>query len=301
MSVANIKVKPQYVYFGEDTPQVQEIICVADVSSSLNNKYFTFTDSAGAKHYAWFNVAAAGVAPAPAGGWTAHAVAISANATASAVASALQAVLTAVTGFDATVDDYTVTLTHTADGYAEPARDIDTGFAFEVTTWGMEEAEAGCLDGDIEVSGFTQQKLEITCHHSGSTVLDERITGYDKLQVSLVLKETTKAKLKDVFVKMGMGSFTPIGSDKDEVFGYGPTLVGQANPKFKVRFHAVGVDASNMADDFNFWQCEMSIDTLNFSGENVSQIPATLTVYPDDSKPAGIQFFMIGDAAKAGY
>lgn len=301
MSVSNIKIKPQYVYLGSAVAQVQEIICVADVSSSLQNKYFTFMDTAGAKHGVWFNVGGAGVNPAPAGGWTMQAVAISANATATAVASALQAVLTATSGFDASVDDYTVTLTATATGYAQPARDVNTGFAFEVTTWGDTETEAGCLDGDIEVSGFTQQKLEITCHHSGSTVLDERITGYDKLEISLVLKETTKAKLLAAFAKLGMGSFTPIGADKDEVFGYGPALVGSNNPKFEVRFHAVGVDSSNKADDWNFWKCEMQIDTLNFSGENVSTIPATLTVYPDDTKPVGIQFFMIGDAAKAGY
>jgi hypothetical protein len=301
MSVSNVKVKPQYVYFGESQFQVEEIICVADVSSSLNNKYFVFHDSAGAKHYAWFDVGSAGADPAPAGSWTAHEVNISANATASAVASALQAVLTAVTGFDASVDDYTVTLTHTADGYSQPARDINTGFAFEVVTWGMEEEEVGCLDGDIEISGFTQQKLEITCHHSGSTVLDERITGYDKLEVALVLKETSKDKIKGVLTKLGMGSFTPVGSDKDEVFGYGPANVGSANPKFLVRFHAVGTDASNKAEDWNFWKCELQLDTLNFSGENVSTIPATLTVYPDDTKPVGIQFFMIGDAAKAGY
>lgn len=301
MSVNNIKVKPQYVYFGENMPQVEEIICVADVASSLNNKYFTFQDPAGAKHYAWFNVAAAGVAPAPAGGWVAHSVAISVNATATAVASALATVLTAVTGFDATASDYTVTLTNTANGYAQPCNNINTGFAFSVLTIGMLEAEAGCLDGDIEVSGFTQQKLEITCHHSGSTVLDERITGYDKLEIGLSLKETTKDKLKEVFIKLGMGSFTPVGADKAEVFGYGVTRVGRSNPKFKVRFHEVGVDSSNKDGDWTFWSCELGLDTLNFSGENVSTIPAKLTVYPDSTKPAGIQFFMVGDAAKAGY
>jgi hypothetical protein len=301
MSVNNIKVKPQYVYFGADTAQIEEIICVADVSSSLNNKYFTFQTSAGVKHYAWFNVGGTGVNPAPAGGWTANVVAITANSSATAVASALAAVLTAVTGFDATASGFTVTLTHTATGYAQPCDDINTGFAFSVLTIGDSEAEAGCLDGDIEVSGFTQQKLPISCHHAGSTVLDERITGYDKLEISLTLKETTKAKLKEVFIKLGMGSFTPIGTDKEEIVGYGVTRVGRGNPKFKVRFHEVGVDNSNKSNDWTFWSCELGLDTLNFSGENVSTIPATLTVYPDSTKPAGIQFFMIGDAAKAGY
>lgn len=301
MSVANIFIKPQYVYLGANTAQVDSIVCVADVASSLNNKYFTFLDSAGAKHYAWFNVAAAGADPAPAGGWTAHVVAISANATATAVATALNAVLTAVTGFDSTVSGYTVTLTHTATGYAQPCKDVNSGFAFEIVTWGDTETEAGCLDGDIEVSGFGQQKQEITCHHSGTTVLDERITGYDKLEVAVTFKETDKASLKRYFAKLGMGSFTPVGSDKEEVFGYGPTNVGGANPKFKVRFHDYGTDSANKTNDYNFWLCEMQLDALNFSGENVSMVPAKLTVYPDSTKPAGIQFFMIGDATKAGY
>lgn len=301
MSVANVKVKPQKVYFGKDTYQVQEIICVADVASSLQNKYFVFHDEAGAKRYAWFNVGGAGVDPAPAGSWTGHAVAITANSSATAVATALAGVLTAVTGFDATASGFSVSLVATVYGYAQPARDINTGFSFEVTTWGDEASEVGCIEGDIEISGFTQQKLEITCHQSGSTVLDERITGYDKLEIGLVLQETSKAKLKEAFVRLGMGSFTPVGADKEEVFGYGPANVGGANPKFYVRFHAVDADVSNKAEDYNFWKCEMQIDTLNFSGENVSTIPATLTVYPDDTKPAGIQFFMIGDAVKAGY
>ncbi len=123
MSIQNISVRPHLVYLGSDIAQVQSITCVADVTSSLQNKYFLFHDSAGAKHYAWFNVATLGVDPAPAGGWTGHAVAISANDSASAVATALAAVLTAVTGFDATVSGYTVTLTHTAIGYAQPAID----------------------------------------------------------------------------------------------------------------------------------------------------------------------------------
>lgn len=301
MSVSNVEIKPQYVYFGKDTAQVEEIICVADVSSSLNNKYFVFKTAAGVGHYIWLNIGSAGVDPAPAGSWTGHEVTASANASASAIASAIAAVAGAVTGFDAVASGYTVTLTHTANGYAEPARDINTGFAFEVLTQGMLEYEVGCIQGDIEVSGFTQQKKEITCHHSGTTVLDERITGYDKLEIGLTLQETDKASLEKVFRLLGMPVFTPIGADKDSVFGYGPQNVGGANPRFKVRFHKVGVDASNMSEDYNFWTCELGLDTLNFSGENESVVPVTMTVYPDSSKPTGIQFFMIGDAAKAGY
>ena len=81
MGVANIRVEPMIATYGEDTAQVETITTVADVASSLQNKYFFLSTSAGVKHYFWFNVATLGTDPAPAGA-TGHAVALSANDTA---------------------------------------------------------------------------------------------------------------------------------------------------------------------------------------------------------------------------
>jgi Cu/Ag efflux protein CusF len=300
MSIENVKINPMYVYLGKDQAQIEKITCNPDVAGSLGGKYFVFSTSAGVKHYAWFNTGSS-VDPAPAGGWTGHSVTISSGSTASQVASALQAVLDVVTGFDASVSGYVVTLTHTATGFAEQARDVDTGFAFKVTQLGMSEQSAGCIQGDIEISGFEQNKVEITCHASGTTVKDERISGYGKPQITMTFQETDKASLQNIFVMYGMPVFTPIGSDKSAVFGYGPANVGGSNPKIPVRLHPVALDSSDKSEDWNIWTAELGLDTLNFSGENVSTVPATFTIYPDSNKPAGIQFFMVGDAAKAGY
>lgn len=304
MSLANVDLRPQKVYFGSDLAQVQSIKCVADVSSSLQNKYFLFHDAAGAKRYAWFNVATLGTDPAPLGGWTGHAVAISSNDSASAVATALAAVLTAVTGFDATASGSTVTLTHTAIGYAQPAIDsvaAPTTFAFKVTTLGQTVVEATCLKGDITLEGLAQQKIEITCHVTGTTVQDEKITGYDKPVLNMTFQETDKASLQKLMVMYGMPVFTPVGVDKEAIFGYGPANVGSSNPKIKVRLHDANEDDSNKSSDYNFWACELGLESFNFSGENLSEIPATFTIYPDNTKPKGIQFWMQGDAEKAGY
>lgn len=304
MSIENVKVRPMYVYIGKDTAQIQTIKCVADVSSSLQNKYFLFHDSAGVKRYAWFNVATLGTDPAPAGGWTGHAVAISSNDTASAVATALAAVLTAVSGFDAAASGAVVTLTATAIGYAQPAIDsvaAPTGFAFKVTTLGQTKLSAGCIQGDIEMSGFAQSKVEITCHHTGTTIQDERISGYEKPVLAFTLQETDKASLQKIMVYYGMPVFTPVGADKEAVFGYGPANVGSSNPKVLINMHPVELDSSDKSEDWNVWTAELSLDTFNFSGESVSVFPATFNIFPDTTKPKGIQFFMIGDAAKAGY
>lgn len=296
--IENVASRPQYVYIGADVAQVETITCLA--GTSLGGKYFVFQTSAGVKHYAWFNTGSS-TDPAPAGGWTENEVAILVGDSASQVATKLAAVLTAVSGFDATASGTVVTLTHTAFGYAQPARDIDTGFAFKVTTLGQTEVSAGCIQGDIEMSGFEQQKIEITCHASGTTVKDERITGYSKPELSMTFQETDKESLKKILVMYGMGSFTPVGSDKEEVFGYGPANVGGSNPKVKIRLHPVDKDASDKSSDWNVWKAELGLDTFNFSGENLSVIPATFSVYPDETKPKTIQFFMIGDATKAGY
>jgi hypothetical protein len=273
---------------------------VPDVSGSLGAKYFLFMDAAGAKHYAWLDTGSS-VDPAPAGGWTGHAVVISSNATASAVATALAAVLTAVTGFDATASGYVVTLTHTAAGYAQPAYDANSGFGFKVLTLGSSEVDAGCIQGDIEIGGFEQTKVEITCHESGTTVRNELISGYSKPTVSFTLQESDKASLKRLFVMLGMNTFTPVGADKEEIFGYGPQRVGGQNPKVKLSLHPVALDASDKSEDWTFWSAEIGLDTFTFSGESVSTVPATFNIYPDEAKPKAIQFFMIGDAAKAGY
>ena len=298
MAIQNIAVRPMLVTIGKDTPQVQTITCIP--GTTLSAKYFLFHDATGAKHYAWFDTGAS-VDPAPAGGWTAHEVTITAADSATAVATALAAVLTAITGFDAVASGSVVTLTHTAPGYAQPARDVNSTFSFKVTTLGQTAKSAGCIKGDIEISGFEQTKIEITCHASGTTIKDERITGYSKPELSLVLQETDKQSLQDILVMYGMPVFTPVGADKEAVFGYGVANIGGSNPKVLINLHPVELDATDKSQDWNIWTAELGLDTFTFSGESTSEIPATFSIYPDESKPKGIQFFMIGDAAKAGY
>lgn len=304
MAIQNVKIRPQYVYIGKDTAQVQLITVVP--GAGLSGKYFLFHDSAGAKHYAWFNTGAS-VDPAPAGGWTGHAVVITAGDTATEVAVALSAVLGAVAGFDSTSSIAVVTLTHTVIGYAMPARNPDedsvdsAGFAYLVSVLGQTKTSAGCIDGDIEVSGFAQDVEEIKCHASGSTVKGEIIKGYSKPEMKFTLQETDNDSLKKALVLAGMPVYLPIGADQVPVFGYGPANVGGSNPQVQIELHPVEKDAADKSEDTTFWKCQASLDTLNWSGENRSLIPVSFSIYPDDLKPKGIQYFMRGDAVLAGY
>jgi hypothetical protein len=300
MAIENVKIRPMYVYLGENTYQVQKISCKADVAGSLGAKYFLFHDAAGAKHYAWFNTGAS-VDPAPAGGWTGHEVAISSGDSASAVATALAAILTAVTGFDATASGAQVTLTHTAYGYSQPARDPNsaakTGFDFVVTALGAVEVSAGCIQGDIELSGFEPQVQEITCHATGTTPKAELITGYASPELTMTFQETDKETMKKAFVMAGQYSFTPVGADGEESIGYGLNNLGEQIATTYIKMVPVNPDLSTASETWHVWKAKAQLDTITFSGENIAALPLTFKLYPDESKAInGLgQFFMIGN------
>lgn len=305
MAAENVRINPQYVYIGKDTMQEQQITCKADVSGSLGAKYFLFHDSAGAKHYAWFDTGSS-VDPAPVGSWTGHQVIISSGDSAASVATDLAAILGAISGFDATASGSVVTLTHTVAGYAMPARDTfitlkKTGFSFKVTVLGQSKVSAGCIDGEIEISGMKKEIEEIKCHASGSTPIAEIIKGYSKPEIKFTLQETTKENYKKVLVLAGAKSFVNEGADQAEVFGWGSSNIGGSNPQVQVEFHPVALDSTDKTEDITFWKAQIELDKFDFSGEKKSTIPVSFSVYPDSAKPKEINMFMFGDAVAAGF
>lgn len=294
----NVKLEPMDVYLGVDQVQIQSIVCVGDTASAtLNNKYAFFYDSAGAKHYFWFNVAAGGTDPAIAG-YTAHPVAISALASASAVATALQAVLTAVTGFDASVSGYTVTLTATATGYATLAHDAQatagkTGFAFNLIQVGDTFEKVGIIDGDISVSNFGASYVDITTHQTGSDVLGQIKSGSGNPELSFSLKEVTTAKYEKV-IRYSGGSYLPVGG-ANKLVGAGSYGKFQAPQLARVVLHPVRLDLADKTNDYAFWKCTIALSDITFSGENIVTLPVTVKAFQDCDKPAAINIWSYGD------
>lgn len=210
----NIKIEPADVSFS-----IEEEWCVdtvADVSSSLQNKYFKLGKAGQTtfSHYAWFNVGGAGVDPAPAG-LTEIEVAISANATASAVATALQTAVDAIADFQATVSGSHVTITNVAVGVSAGLLDsvAPTGFTFTQSQQGG-DLDLGLLDGDIEVS-MEEKTLEVTAHQTGTSLIAELRQGVSAT-VKMVLKESDTARYKEIFSVAG-GTYTPMSGT--ELFG----------------------------------------------------------------------------------
>lgn len=118
-------------------PEITEIECVADVATSLNDTYITFSSTA-VDYYAWFNVDAGGTDPEVAD-MTGVEVAISEDDSADAVAAALAAAIDALPLIAAVAATDTVTVTNGADGAVEDADNgaASPGFTITVTQQGV--------------------------------------------------------------------------------------------------------------------------------------------------------------------
>lgn len=160
---------------GAGIAEITEVVCIADVSGSLNNKYF-FLNSADdiTEYYVWFNVSGGGTDPMiPAK--TGIEVTIATNDNANAVATALASDINSAAGADFTAADVlgTVTITNDAGGAATDAADAvspnSTGFSFNITQQGasfnvsrvgntvtvISNDKAVLPDAEAATSGFT--------------------------------------------------------------------------------------------------------------------------------------------------
>ncbi len=300
-SVTNEKVEPMMATFGESIMQSENITCVADASSSLNNKYFLIYNAAGTKFYVWYNVGAAGSDPAVSGG-TGAVVAISANATATTVATATASVMGALTGFDCTSDGAVMTLVNTAAGYAKPAHEgaAASGFTFEVNYYGDVAVDLGYTDGDIEVT-HEGNYTDLTAHQTGTMILGHIGTGLTA-SLTLNLKETAVSQLRKA-IATGEGDVLladGTGVSATEVFGWGTSRQFKSTfPRArKLVLHPVALPASNMSRDVTIWKAFPKVGALTFSGENVMMLPVEFSIYPDYTKDSRINMVCYGDGSQ---
>lgn len=288
-NVQNIKIEPCNVSY-----EIEEQWCVetlADVSSSLQNKYITLRNGADDKFHVWFNVATLGVDPAPANS-TGIVVAISANASAAAVATAMAAAIDAHADFHASADGADVLITANTAGQSTDWADFNTGFSFTQLQDGG-SLDMGILDGDIEVT-FEETVLDITSHQSGVTVLTSLRQGLVNT-VAMTLKEADMAKYKELMLATAGAALTPGGGT--EVFGWGSASLG-GNTVIKARrlvLHPVVLDTADKTRDLCFWKAYAQPESLVISGENPKTLSLNFKVYKDSSKPTGIDQFIFKD------
>lgn len=126
--------------------EISTVVCVADVSGSLNDTYFLLegivtTTYRRKQFYVWLNVNSAGSDPALTGK-TGIEVAVATDATANTVATAVAAAIDGVAEFGAAASTATVTITNAVEGDCDNVVDVDTGFTCAVTTEGTNKGFA---------------------------------------------------------------------------------------------------------------------------------------------------------------
>ncbi len=309
MGVENIKVEAMKVVYGLDTAQKEKITIRSGIAkATLAAKYFHLysVNLAGviSKHVFWFNVTGTDLAPSLTDA-TLHEVDISAGAidTIAEIAAELATAIAAVSGvYTATSANNVVEVTHSVVGFAPSAHDakaslLKTNFGFEILIQGDKEEELGCIEGDIEVA-FEESFIDVTCHAEGATPVAQLKNGVSSVEVTLNLQETTKEKLKKMFVKSG-GSFIPDGGT--EVFGMGTFKNFENMFKYatKLRLHPVRLLDGDRSEDYTFHKAIPNLTGLTFSGENVFALPITFKVYPAESIDSRVNYFSIGDGSQS--
>lgn len=308
MSVQDIKVEAMKVIYGQDVAQVEKItlrsgILKADLAGKYFHLYARSLAGVITKHVFWFKVVAE-TAPALTDA-VLHEVDITSGTidTIPEIAAELALEISAVAGvYVGAADNNVVTVTHSVVGYAPSAHDAKnvlkvTNFGFEITTQGDTEDELGCIEGDIEVA-FEESFIDVTCHAEGVTPVAQLKNGVSSVEVSMNLQETTKEKLKKMFVKSG-GSFTPDGGT--EVFGMGTFKNFENMFKFasKLRLHPVRLLDGDLSSDYTFHKAIPNLTGVTFSGENVFTLPLTFKVYPAEGVDSRVNYFSIGDGSQS--
>jgi len=129
----------QATFYKDVGNEKTSILTVADVNSSLQNKYFyIYSANDITKYYVWFNVDGLGSDPTPVGS-TGIEVPISSNDPASIIALAIKLVINANSNFTASKSKKTVTIENTSPGNTSNSIDFNTGFTISTPFNGSTE------------------------------------------------------------------------------------------------------------------------------------------------------------------
>lgn len=160
--------------------------------------------------------------------------------------------------------------------------------------------DLGYLDGNIELT-FEEPVQDITSHQTGPQVIGN-IRLPKTAEITLAMKETTIAKLKEVFGSAG-GTHTPTGTGATEVFGFGSSkdFTSTMPDAKRLVLHPLGAGTSK-AQDVTAWKAYPQLNgAIVFSGEEFQTYPVTFKIYPDTTKPAEINLLAFGDTSQTAF
>lgn len=290
------------ILLGQDRAQKFCVFTKADVSGSLNNKYFVFHEPVTqAKHVVYFSINSLGVDPAIPNS-TSHVVALPTNASAIAVATGVAAVLNALTTIfaGAVAMGNEVECEFAELGYAYEARDAlavpsRTRFNIVVGTFGSIQKDLGPTNGDITAT-FEELTREITSPQTGQYVLGEIRQGAT-VSLSFELKDSSKDSIRRNINFYG-GTIVTDDAASEVISGYGTSNLFKSTDDVADQLilrpteKAADLDPS---EDFTFHKTKLKLGEVVFSAENELVLPIEAVTYLDTTKSRFANLFSYGN------
>jgi hypothetical protein len=291
------------ILLGSDRPQKTCILTKADVSDSLDGKFFVMHEPvSNAKHYFWFSTSGGSAVDPAVPNATGHEVSIATNASKNTVASALQAVIDPLAWVVATVTDNEIECVMVANGYAYEARDAlsslsRTGFNIVVSQFGSVQFDAGATNGDITFT-IEEQTKEIKSPQTGDFLLAEIRRGAS-VSVSFELKDTSKESIRRALNFYGQTIVTD-DSASEVITGYGSNNLFKSTDDVADQIILRPTDKASDADpseDFTVHKSKLKLGELTMSAENELVLPIEVMGYLDTSKSGFANLFSYGDGS----
>jgi hypothetical protein len=292
--ISNIVIEPVDAVMGN-----QHLVCLDTVAGTDLDAAHFLVSSQLEDYYVWYNTGAS-VDPAPSGKEELAEISVLVSDTAAEVAAKTVAAINALVGADFHAkqvgSDAKVLLELKGLGAPQLAwADVDTDFTFTVVRAGS-KLELGYLDGNVEF-GLAENLFDIVTHQTGSEIIGKLRTGSELGPITLTLKETVAAKLKE-FLKVPGQDYTPAGGT--EVTGLG-ALSGSkqfsnafSDTKMLV-LHPTKNAADNLANDFCFWASYANISNLLISGEENRKLEVEVSIFLDENRVNEVSKLVYGD------
>lgn len=288
--VSNIEIVSVDGFFGN-----QHMECIETVdASALDGTSFNIS-SLTTDYYVWFN--GGGADPAPVGR-TAIPVTIVGTESAIAVAVLVADAIALVVDFNAVARTNQAIVLAEVKGLGAPLTawvDVDSLMTLTIQRAGS-VLPLGFLDGDVELT-LEETLFEISTHQTGTQVIGGLRTGTTLGPISMVLKETTAARLKELLESSAATAHE--GEVGREVTGIG-SLAGSKqfgnvfdDAKMLV-LHPTKNDATNYDEDFAFWLAYPNLNALTFSGESDRKLTIDFNIYLDELRDNEVNQMVTG-------
>tara|TARA_R110002096_G_scaffold34017_3_gene97564 strand:- start:1676 stop:2593 length:918 start_codon:yes stop_codon:yes gene_type:complete len=281
------------VYWGKE--ECREITFVDDVAGSLTDEYFDLNilDQAGLEtsYYVLLSGTTPATDPAPAGK-TKITVTYTDGDTGIVIAGLAQVAIDAITGMSAAVVGAVLEVHN--DEIGAISEEINT-FAPSLTfvSYAGIGGYLGRTAEGIEISMETTVG-EVLSNQTSAVLLDEIVQGQSGSCTAAFI-ELSKERLETLIAGSVGDTFTPSAGTK--LIGGGSSRLSSSlrSSGGKMILHPIRLADEDRSRDFIFWLSAPKPESINYSGTDIQALNCTFTAYLDDSKPAAINLYAIGD------